>query len=547
MDNFQNELLFAGAVVLGSLFVLWLGFKILFLPLQLSWRFGRTVARQIGPVALTLLLVWTIALEPEPFVYLWGWFLRFGKALLVDAPRQVTPTIPQVLSACSGEPSASCNTNVGVWVLQLWSTISRPVQTFDVPPHIERAALVFALGVTIATVMAQFPWTEERQAGRGSARTIAALAASFLLALYLAIIAIVAIPVFGEKVPDISPYRASLTDQLKQATPPDDMKYPPLTELESERHKLPDIGSLAGNSSFGFLQDVVKPTWTAQLNLWDASAASLHDAAAAFPAAARDAAHTFQSFFQVSDEGHIGELATQRHVTVLANSFNLWIADYHAALDNCTVTLRDGLGKFRTFYATIVSISQTDLGRAGASLPVDQINQALQAFNYPRCTVSNPDIRDYLPPRSGPVETLGPFGAAAAWLLRTESPELALIIGLLGFGFFGALAASFIREFAGTPRNELPAIGFILPALIRGIGAAILVFLLAKGGTAILTRGDASPNAYAIFFACFVAAVFSEDVWSWARSRQRRQFDNDRPPATPLAGSVAEPDPVHNS
>jgi hypothetical protein len=67
-------------------------------------------------------------------------------------------------------------------------------------------------------------------------------------------------------------------------------------------------------------------------------------------------------------------------------------------------------------------------------------------------------------------------------------------------------------------------VGFIVPALIRGIGAAILVFLLAMGGTAILTRGDATPNAYAIFFACFVAAVFSDDVWLWARARQQRQF-----------------------
>ena len=143
--------------------------------------------------------------------------------------------------------------------------------------------------------------------------------------------------------------------------------------------------------------------------------------------------------------------------------------------------------------------------------------------------------------RSGPVGTLGPFGAAAAWLLRTESPELALIIGLLGFGFFGALAASFIREFAGTPRNELPAIGFILPALIRGVGAAILVFLLAKGGTAILPTGDASPNAYAIFFACFVAAVFSKDVWSWACSRQRRQFAEEKAEAEPSENLPAEP------
>ncbi len=63
-----------------------------------------------------------------------------------------------------------------------------------------------------------------------------------------------------------------------------------------------------------------------------------------------------------------------------------------------------------------------------------------------------------------------------------------------------------------------------MPALIRGIGAAVLVFLLAKGGAAIFTKGDATPNAYAIFFACFVAAVFSDDVWLWARNRQRNEL-----------------------
>ena len=53
------------------------------------------------------------------------------------------------------------------------------------------------------------------------------------------------------------------------------------------------------------------------------------------------------------------------------------------------------------------------------------------------------------------MEQLGPIGTAAAWLLRTENTELALIIGLLGFGFFGALALLLIAF--------VPGISLLLP------------------------------------------------------------------------------------
>jgi hypothetical protein len=222
-------------------------------------------------------------------------------------------------------------------------------------------------------------------------------------------------------------------------------------------------------------------------------------------------------------------------VTVLANSFNLWIAEYHTDIDNCINILRDDLQKFRSFYSFVQLLQKTS---PDTGLSVEQINELYRGFSQGQCAEIIPATRDYLLRRSGPEETLGPFGAAAAWLLRTESTELALIIGLLGFGFFGALAASFVREFSQTPGHVLPSVGFIIPALIRGVGAAILVFLLAKGGTAIFTRGDASPNAYAIFFACFIAAVFSEDVWSWARRRQRDQLPGANQ-STPASGPTS--------
>lgn len=432
----------------------------------------------------------------EPFVYLWSWFLRLGKALLVDVPRQATQILTETPTACGSDAIGACAAAIGTEVLQLWSSaMSQPLQAFLVPQNIERAALVFALGLTVAFVLTLIPSPQSQKATRGDARTIAALVVSFLLAFYLAIISIIAIPVFGEKVPVLGPYRANLADQLKQETPTDDIKFPMLVQMDDERHTLPDISMLGLPPQL----DYIGSAWKDQIFLWDQEAQRLHQSAASFPGEAREFAQTTLSFFQVSNEGHIGEIATQRHVTVLANSFNLWIADYHALLDACAATLRDGLGRARAFYETVLPVGKSMTAQANvtpeqSNQTYQQLNQALQSFYFQRCTDLKPVAREYLTMRSGPVETLGPFGAAAAWLLRTESPELALIIGLLGFGFFGALAASFIREFAGTPRNELPAIGFILPALIRGVGAAILVFLLARAVQLFSQRETRRPT-----------------------------------------------------
>jgi len=49
-----------GTVTLASILVLWFGFKLLFLPLRLSWRLARALAGQMRPATLTLLLVWTV-------------------------------------------------------------------------------------------------------------------------------------------------------------------------------------------------------------------------------------------------------------------------------------------------------------------------------------------------------------------------------------------------------------------------------------------------------------------------------------------------------
>lgn len=521
-------LILVGAAVLVALLLLWFGFKIFLMPLRLIWKMGRDVGGHIGPVPLMLVLIWTIAFEPAPFIYLWDWFLRFGKALLSDTPRQFAQIIYEVESACVGARS-NCGESLGIAADRLWtSAIGNPIRSFEVPQGIVPAALAFAIGVTVAVAARRDPSTGGGGTPRGSSRTVLALGASFLLALYLSIVAIIAIPIFGEKAGDITPHRTRLAAQLKEAVAAADAKYS-FDELDAGRRSLPSVVEVDAA-----IKASANSAWSLQLSLWDESRNRL-EIAAALQKEASDFAKTVESHFQANNEGRLGESATSRHATVLTNAFQIWIANYRDGLEECRTTLYEGLGTLRQVHAALLGIKvDPGSGPNATRYAFDALDSAFRNQNFRRCGGEiRPYVRDYLLDRTGAVETLGPFGRAAAWLLRTESQELALIVGLLGFGFFGALAASFIKEFAGTPGNELPAVGFILPALVRGVGAAILVFLVAKGGTAILTRGDAQPNAYAIFVACFVAAVFSEDVWSWARTRQKRQLDVEEPRESP--------------
>jgi hypothetical protein len=410
----------------------------------------------------------------------------------------------------------------------------------QVPPDSTKAVLVLVVAISITIL---WPKIIQRESipnlfGHRIA-SVVVLTLSFAIALYLCIASILAIPVFSETVPDISPFAKELTSQLVEPTPME-IEFRTVLELNEARKAFGDSSvrpSTPGSASPGqparppasdvsFLAapqtTLIDMALSGPIQYWDETYSVLKGRTDNFSRDAVEFSKTAISFFIFSDEGHVDTEATKRHVTILANSYLLWLADYHAAIDQCVSSLRAGLRQLQSIKMALATITQVSTESAGSSV-YDQLRN-LPRLNYEACSGVKPVSRNYLPTRSGPIETLGLFGFASAWLLKTESPELALIVGLLGFGFFGALATSFIREFRGTPGNELPPLGFIMPALIRGIGAAVLVFLLAKGGAAIFTKGDATPNAYAIFFACFVAAVFSDDVWLWARNRQRNEL-----------------------
>ena len=133
-------------------------------------------------------------------------------------------------------------------------------------------------------------------------------------------------------------------------------------------------------------------------------------------------------------------------------------------------------------------------------------------------------IGEQIPDRPNIGEDFGFFSQMSGWLLKTESPSLALIVGLFGFGLLGSMSSVFIRKRINMTEDDL-ILSDIPGVLINGVSAAILVFLVVKG--AIVIFGDGGDlNPYALFFSCLVASVFSENIWLWARNKQQRQFSD---------------------
>lgn len=135
-----------------------------------------------------------------------------------------------------------------------------------------------------------------------------------------------------------------------------------------------------------------------------------------------------------------------------------------------------------------------------------------------------------IPPRPTLGSDLGVFTFFTGWLLSVESYPLLIIIGLIGFGLLGAGGSTFIREQSKDEKKAL--IDDFAGVLIKGFTAAIVIFLGVQGSLAILTTNTVNLNAYALFFVSFVAAVFSDDAWNWAKNRFGNDFYSNENPAT---------------
>ena len=116
--------------------------------------------------------------------------------------------------------------------------------------------------------------------------------------------------------------------------------------------------------------------------------------------------------------------------------------------------------------------------------------------------------------------------------------DVVLIMGMLALGVLGASASQMIRAEPGARTDTLLS-GDMAGVLVRGVTATLVVYLGVSCGLIVFATGDTKANPYALLLACFVASVFSESVWAWARDLVGEKLSRHRP--APAAGKSDSP------
>jgi hypothetical protein len=157
-------------------------------------------------------------------------------------------------------------------------------------------------------------------------------------------------------------------------------------------------------------------------------------------------------------------------------------------------------------------------------------------------------------------ETLGPLRFVAAWLLNSGSLPLSVIIGMIGFGLLGAVISTFVRERIAAAQGDASGatasapqvfVSDLTAVVLRGLSAAVVVFLAVQGGLAVFAGGNSDPNPYVLLLTCLVAAVFSEKVWARAydylAEKLQEKVQESPKPGAPAAAGAAQGAPVEGA
>lgn len=266
-----------------------------------------------------------------------------------------------------------------------------------------------------------------------------------------------------------------------------------------------------------------------------------------------------RSSFRIDSGNRPGAQETRQHYQALVGWYQSRLDDWSNRLRLCREKVERLDAQWKTW--------ETNLTQALASQNIDRIThfvipqEHLEAGQYTpddmRCGESilpgmntgyGEDLYDRVPVRQNLGDTLGPIGVVARWLLRTESMPLTLIVGMIGFGIFGSAISRIVRNRGIPDAQALTNLGVLI---INGASAAVVVFLGVQGGLAafMIQTEKPNPNPYTLLLTCFIAAIFSEHVWDWARERVRTQFGGGAgaakpaPPAAPVGAPPAQPPP----
>jgi hypothetical protein len=78
---------------------------------------------------------------------------------------------------------------------------------------------------------------------------------------------------------------------------------------------------------------------------------------------------------------------------------------------------------------------------------------------------------------------------------------------MLGAGLLGSAASTFIRQQKARSPSD-PLVNDLAGIVIRGVSAAIVIFLAVQGGLNIFSTNTGEPNPYVLLCTCLIGAVF---------------------------------------
>ena len=76
---------------------------------------------------------------------------------------------------------------------------------------------------------------------------------------------------------------------------------------------------------------------------------------------------------------------------------------------------------------------------------------------------------------------------------------------------------------APAPTSAPPLVEDVPSIVFQGLGATLIVYLAGVGGLGAVSTTAPELDPYVLMLGCFTAAVFSDDVWRWARDWVQKQ------------------------
>jgi hypothetical protein len=279
---------------------------------------------------------------------------------------------------------------------------------------------------------------------------------------------------------------------------------------------------------------------------WNAIRAGAYDELA-------DLGESALSTFRAENAEAFGVRETIAHFAKVARWHRENINEKQRAMFNCQSSATSWISKANAF------VQDLALARGEGQQAANEEDDAAMYARYSElsndyegalgsCRLAQVPPPDHVPTREPHGSSLGVVGYSSRWLLETGSMPVVIIVGLIGFSLLGATISRVVRA-VGTSVGfgRLTAVD-LLVVVSGGAAAALVVFLASYGGLAVLGEGGSDPNPYVVFSACLIGAIFSEDVWLWARRRILGSLDQGlEPPRNLTAATGEETVPLENA